>query len=157
MGETVSVKNGSMKQAKRLEALQARFDALEAGARERLLRALGAGQHKLGELDGALERMAHEDWTVDGMRKRLDAIRARAESFRTTALKRVSEVPATAMTAFANGSRTQVQHLSRELDRLVKLIEPAPVVKDVKTVEVKAPEVVVAEKPARAPKAKVEV
>lgn len=156
MGETVSVKNGSTRQAKGLDALQARFDALEAGARERLVKALGAGQHKLGELDGALERMGHEDWTVVGMRKRLEAIRARADSLRTTALKRVGEVPATAMTAFTKGSRAQVQSLSRELERLAKLIEVAPAVKDVR-VEVKAPEVVVTEKPSRASKAKVEV
>ena len=152
MGETVSVKNGSGAKGNRLEVLQARFDALESGARERLLRALGAGQHKLGELDEALARMTREDWTAEGMRKRLDGIRARAESMRDHALKRVADMPGTAMTALANGSRAQVQGLSRELSRLAKLIEPPPSKSE-------APEAVtpVPEKPARAAKQKVEV
>jgi hypothetical protein len=123
MGETVSMKSGSG-QGRRLEALQARFDALEAGARERLVKALGAGQHKLGELDGALERMTHEDWTVDGLRKRIEVLRSRAEEVRSSALKRVADMPASAVTAFAKGSRAQVKTLSREIERLVKLIEP---------------------------------
>lgn len=159
MSEMVPTNDGE-KQGTRFETLQARFDALEAGARGRLLKALGAGQHKLGELDGALERMSHEDWSVDGMKKRLDAIRTRAETLRKTALKRVAVMPGSAVTAFANGSRTQVQYLSRELDRLSKLIEaPAPVkaaAKDAK--EVRVSEVFPAvEKPPRAAKQKVEV
>ena len=128
MMETVSAKNGSgARNGHRLEAIQARFDALEAGARERLVKALGAGQHKLVELDEALARVTREDWSVDGMRKRIELIRARAEHMRASALKRVADMPASAVTAFANGSRTQVQHLARELDRLAKLVEhPAP-------------------------------
>lgn len=158
MGEMFTTNDGA-KQGKRFEALQARIDALEAGARGRLLKALGAGQHKLGELDGALERMSHEDWSVDGMKKRFDAMRTRAETLRATALKRVAVMPGSAVTAFANGSRTQVQHLSRELDRLSKLIEaPAPAKAAAKEVkEGRAPEVIAAEKPPRAVKQKVEV
>jgi hypothetical protein len=152
----ISARNGSSgKQGKRLETLQARFDALEAGARERLVKALGAGQHKLGELDVALERMSHEDWSVVGMRKRLDVIRARAENMRATALKRVADMPASAVNKLANGSRAQVQSLSRELHKLAKLIEPpAPARAEPGRVEVTPAAV---EKPVRVPKEKVEV
>lgn len=107
-----------------LRALQARIDELEEGARERLLRALGAGQHRLSELDVALERMTHEDWTVEGMKRRLETLRRQAESLRATALRRVNEIPATAMNALAAGTRVPVQNLARELERLARLVEP---------------------------------
>lgn len=135
-----------------LGAIQARIDEIEASARERLLRALGAGQHRLTELDGALERMTHEDWTVEGMKRRLEAIRRQADELRATAIKRVNELPATALTALAAGTRVPVRNLARELDRLAKLVEPHPAPPP-RTVEA---EVVPAEpRPARA-RAKVE-
>jgi hypothetical protein len=152
--ETAQVKQEKPKGKKGLQALQARFDALEAEARGRLLKALGAGQHRLSELDVALERMAREDWSVPGLRKRFDVLRERAEAFRTTALKRVNDMPAAAVSALATGTRGPVKNLARELERLAKLVEPHSVepVPAPQQVEV-VPEV----KPARAPKAKVEV
>jgi hypothetical protein len=140
---------------KGLQALQARFDALESEARGRLLKALGAGQHRLGELDVALERMAREDWSVPGLRKRLDALRGRAEALRATAMKRVNEMPATAVAALASSTRVPVKNLARELERLAKLVEPHALERSASPqVEVvPAPE----PKPARVPKAKIEV
>jgi len=113
---------------KGLQALQARFEELEVEARGRLLKALGAGQHRLSELDVALERMAREDWSVPGLRKRLDGLRERAEALRATAVKRVNEMPATAVSALASSTRVPVQNLARELERLAKLVEPPAVV-----------------------------
>jgi hypothetical protein len=127
---------------KGLLALQARFDALETEARERILKALGAGQHRLSELDVALERVSREDWSVPGLRKRLDVLRERAEAIRTTAMKRVNEMPATAVTALASGTRVPLQNLARELERLAKRMEPHAAAPGV---EVAAPE----PKPAR--------
>ncbi len=126
--ETAHVKAEKVKvQGKKgLKAIQARLDELEAEARGRLLKALGAGQHRLTELDGALEKMAHEDWTVDGLRKRLEGLRKQAEALRATALKRVNEIPGTALTALAASTRVPVQNLARELDRLARLVEPRP-------------------------------
>lgn len=150
--ETVETKK--MQGMKGLQGLQARFDALEAEARGRILKALGAGQHRLGELDVALEKMAREDWSVPGLRKRLDGLRERAETLRATAMKRVNEMPASAVSAIASSTRVPVQNLARELERLAKLVEPH-------AVEAKAApkvEVVVEPKPARAAKQqKVEV
>jgi len=113
---------------KGLQALQARIGELEAEARGRLLKALGAGQHRLSELDVALERMAREDWSVPGLRKRLDGLRERAEALRATAVKRVNDMPASAVSALASSTRVPVQNLARELERLAKLVEPHTVV-----------------------------
>jgi hypothetical protein len=139
---------------KGLKALQARFDALEAEARGRILKALGAGQHRLSELDVALERWAREDWSVPGLRKRLDGLRERAEALRATAMKRVNEMPASAVSALASSTRVPVQNLARELERLAKLVEPHTVEPVAGKVEVvAAPE----PRPVRTAKAKVEV
>lgn len=125
--ETVQVTHEKSNGRMSLRSLQARLDELEASARERLLKALGAGQHRLSELDGALERMAHEDWTMDGMRRRFDALRKQAEALRATALKRVNQIPGTAVKGLAEHTRVPVQNLARELDRLAKLVEPKPI------------------------------
>jgi len=136
--------------SKGLQALQARLDALEAEARGRILKALGAGQHRLSELDVALERMAREDWSVPGLRKRLGGLRERAEALRATAMKRVNDMPASAVTALASSTRVPVQNLARELERLAKLVEPHAVepAAPPKVEVVAAPE----PRPARAPK-----
>ena len=120
--ETAKVKQEGKK---RLTSLQARFGALETEARGRLVKALGAGQHRLTELDEVLARWSREDWSVEGMRKRLETLRARAEQLRESARKRVNEIPGSAVTALANGSRVPVQNLARELERLAKLVEHA--------------------------------
>ncbi len=146
--ETVQVKQESKK---RLQALQARFDALETEARGRIRRALGAGQHRLTELDGMLAKWSREDWSVVGMRKRFETLRARAEQLRANAMKRVNEIPGSAMSALASGSRVPVQNLARELERLAKLVEPTEPKKDGEGAPVSPPE----PKPARA-KQKVE-
>jgi hypothetical protein len=124
--DTVQVKQESRK---RLLSLQARFGAFETEARGRLRRALGVGQHRLTELDEALAKWSREDWSVDGMRKRLEVLRARAEQLRASAFKRVNEIPGSAVSALASGSRVPVQNLARELERLAKLVEPAAEVK----------------------------
>ncbi len=121
--EAAQVKQESKR---RLSALQARFDALESQARGRIRKALGAGQHRLSELDEALARLSKEDWSVEGMRKRLEVLRSRADQLRVNALKRVNEIPGSAVSALATGSRTRVQNLARELERLAKLVEPVP-------------------------------
>jgi len=123
--ETAQVKREMPKAGgkKRLGLLQERFDTLEMEARERLRKALGAGQHRLTELDEVLSKVKSEDWSVESVRKRLDLWRGRAEQLRAKAMKRVNEMPGTAMAALASGTRAPVQNLARELERLAKLIE----------------------------------
>jgi hypothetical protein len=127
MAEASAVKQNGAKQENRnpMIMLQARFDALEAEARGRLVRALGAADEALHGLDDALARVSREDWTVEGMRRRIGGLRARAENLRTTAMKRVADMPGTAVSRLANGSRVPVQNLARELDRLAKRLEQA--------------------------------
>jgi len=125
MVATSAVKQDNVKNRNRIVAFQERLDALEVEARSRLLRALGAADEALHGLDDALARVASEDWTVDGMRRRIDGLRVRAGSLGATAMKRVAEMPGTAMTRLASGSRVPVQNLSRELDRLAKRLEPS--------------------------------
>jgi len=149
--ETAQVKIEKARGPRRLAALQARFDALEVDARERLRKALGAGHQRLTELDEALAKVSREDWSMDGVRKRFDALRSRAEQIRANAMKRMTEMPGTAVSRLTNGTRVPVQNLAKELDRLAKLLEPR--VEAGRAVEVPAaPEF----KSARAPKQKVE-
>jgi hypothetical protein len=107
------------------DQLQARLESLEADARGRLRKALGAGNGALLGLDEALARVSSEDWSVEGVRRRLGLLRARAENLRATAVRRVAEMPGTAVSALATGSRAPVQNLARELDRLAKRLDQA--------------------------------
>ena len=104
--------------------LQERINTFEAEARGRIRRALSSGNEKLMELDGALAKVAKDDWTVPGMRRHLHELRARAENLRSTALKRVEALPGEAVTKLATGSRAPVQNLAKGLAEWAKRIEP---------------------------------
>jgi len=107
----------------RITQLQERLGELEMEARGRVSRALTSGNANLRELDRALERVSPDDWTVPGVRRQLDKLRARAESFRASALKRVAEMPGTAVSALASGARAPIQSLTSGLDEIAKRIE----------------------------------
>jgi hypothetical protein len=103
---------------------QERVGALEAEAKGRIRRALSTGNAKLLELDGALARVAKDDWTVPALRKQLDQLRTRAETMRASALKRVQDMPGDAVTRIATGTRAPVQTLARGLAEIAKKFEP---------------------------------
>jgi hypothetical protein len=105
---------------------QERFGAFEAEAKGRIRRALSTGNAKLMELDGALARVAKDDWSVPALKKQLDQLRTRAETMRATALKRVQDMPGDAVTRLATGTRTPVQTLARSLAEIAKRFEVAP-------------------------------
>jgi hypothetical protein len=113
---------------------QERFGVLEAEAKGRIRRALSNGNAKLLELDETLAKVTRDDWTVTAMRKQLDQLRARAETMRASALKRVQEIPGEAVSRIATGSRTPVQSLAHRLAEMAKRFEPPPP-KPVKPVE----------------------
>ncbi|HSN92356.1 MAG TPA: hypothetical protein VLS93_14085, partial [Anaeromyxobacteraceae bacterium] len=69
------------------------------------------------ELKHALERLRDQ-----GAERAAD-LRGRAESWRTEALERLSELQARAVAFLGVASREQVDELSREIDRLSKRIE----------------------------------
>lgn len=126
--------------------LQERFGALEAEAKGKIRRVLSTGNAKLLELDGALAKVAKDDWTVPGLRRHLEDLRSRAESLRTEATKRAQELPGEAVTRLAGGTRTPVQNLAKSLAELARKLDP-PAPKAVKAVEAKA------EKPEKVAKA----
>jgi hypothetical protein len=115
---------------------QERFGVFEAEAKGRIRRALSTGNAKLMELDGALAKVAKDDWTVPALRKQIDQLRARAQHAGATALKRVQEIPGDAVTKLATGSRTPVQNLAKSLADMAKRFE-APPPKSVKAVDEK--------------------
>lgn len=107
----------------RLSEFQTRLDAFETDARHRIRKALGAGNIALHDLDERLARMSREDWSVPGLRRRVEGLRARAENLRTNAMKRVSEMPGEAVSRIATGSRVPVQNLARGIERLVRRLD----------------------------------
>jgi hypothetical protein len=107
----------------RLSEFQTRLDAFETDARHRIRKALGAGNVALHDLDERLARMSREDWSVPGLRRRVDGLRARAENLRTTAIKRVSEMPGEAVSKLATGSRVPVRNLARGIERRVRRLD----------------------------------
>jgi hypothetical protein len=113
---------------------QERVGAFEAEAKGRIRRALSTGNAKLLELDETLAKVAKDDWTVPALRKQLGQLRARAETARANALKRVQEIPGDAVTRIATGTRAPVRNLARGLAEMAKRFEPPPP-KPVKPVE----------------------
>ena len=112
----------------RIAVVQERIDALETQARGRLRRALETSNARIRDLDEALARVARDDWSVPGLRRHVDELRARAENLRATAARRVQEMPGTALSALATGGRTQLQHLARGLEQISRRLDAvAPV------------------------------
>jgi hypothetical protein len=116
--------------------LQERFGALEAEAKGRIRRALSTGNAKLLELDGALAKVAKDDWTVPGIRRHVDELRSRAGNLRSEATKRAQDLPGEAVSRIATGSRAPLQTLAKQLAELAKKLEP-PAPKAVKSAEAK--------------------
>jgi hypothetical protein len=117
--------------------LQERIGAFEAEAKGRLRRALATGNEKLMELDGALAKVAKDDWTVPGIRRHVEELRSRAVSMRSEATKRAQELPGEAVSRIATGSRAPLQTLAKQLAEFAKKLDP-PTPKAVKPTEVKA-------------------
>ena len=114
--------------------LNDRIHSLETEARGRLRRALSTGNEKLLELDERIARFAKDDWTVPGMRRHLEELRARAENLRATALKKVGELPGEAVSKLATTTRVPIQTLAKQLADIAKRME-TPKPKPVEVVE----------------------
>jgi hypothetical protein len=107
--------------------LHERVGALEAEAKGRIRRALATGNAKLLEIDGALAKVAKDDWTLDGIRRQVDELRARAATMRSEATRRAQAIPGEAVSFIATGTRVPVQTLAKQLGELAKRFEgPAP-------------------------------
>jgi hypothetical protein len=106
-----------------ISSLQERFETLETEARGRLRRAIDTGNEKLRVLDEALARVSSDDFSVPKMRRHLDDLRARAETLRATALKRVAGMPGNAVSAIATQTRAPIQNLARGLAGFAKRLD----------------------------------
>jgi hypothetical protein len=106
---------------------QERIGAFEAEAKGTLRRVLATGNAKLLEIDGALAKVKKDDWTVEGIRRHIEELRARAVSMRTDATKRAQAIPGDAVEYLATGTRGPVQTIAKQLGELAKKLEaPAP-------------------------------
>lgn len=103
--------------------LQERIDTFEAQARGRLARAFSTGNEKLVELDRALARVERDDWSVKGMQRQVERLRARADNLRADVVRRAGELPGEAVTKLVASSRTPVQTLAKGLADIAKRFE----------------------------------
>lgn len=100
--------------------LHERMNTLENEARTRIQRVLSTGNEKLLELDRALSRVDKQDWSVPGMRRHLEDLRAKAEK----TIKRAGDLPGEAVSRIASGTRPPIQNLARGLAEMAKKMEP---------------------------------
>ncbi len=104
--------------------LQERIGQFEAEAKGRIRRVLATGNAKLLELDGALAKVAKDDWTVPGIRRHVEELRSRAVNMRAEATKRAQQLPGEAVSRIATGTRAPLQTLAKQLAELAKKLEP---------------------------------
>ncbi len=104
---------------------QERLNTFENEARGRIHHLLETGNEKLKALDEALARVAKDDWSVPRVRKGLEELRAKADTFRANTLKRAGELPSEAVHRLANGTRAPLQNLAKGLADMAKRLEPA--------------------------------
>src|SRR5512138_3178308 len=102
---------------------QDRIGAFEVEAKVRIRRALATGNAKLLEFDGALAKVAKDDWTLDGIRRQVEELRTRAGTMRTEATRRAQAIPGEAVSFLATGTRVPVQTLAKQLAELAKRFE----------------------------------
>jgi hypothetical protein len=106
---------------------QERIGAVGAEAKGRLRRVLVTSNAKLLEIDGALAKVKKDDWTVDGIRRHIEELGARARSVGAEATKRAQAIPGDAALALVSGTRVPVQTLAKRLGEFAKKLEaPAP-------------------------------
>lgn len=100
--------------------LHERMNTLENEARTRIRKVLSTGNERLLEIDRALSRVDKDDWSVPGMRRQLEDLRAKAEK----TIKRAGDLPGEAVSRLASGTRQPIQNLARGLAEMAKKIEP---------------------------------
>jgi hypothetical protein len=127
MAEAVTVETETKKKQpvvpKLIKNPKAALQAFETGAKDRLGHLVESSNARLTDLDHLLDCVSKEDWSFSGMRRRVEALRGRAESARAAALKRVDKMPSLAVTAVASAGRARVQDLARGLKWVEKRLE----------------------------------
>jgi hypothetical protein len=115
------------------EHAQARLGEIEGSAEKALKELVERGREGRKDLSALVDRLA-KDERIAELRGRLDKLqrtgsdraeawRDRAETFRTEALERVVELQTRAVRFLGVASRSEVEALHRELDRLVRRLQ----------------------------------
>ncbi len=119
-----------------LEAAQARLEQFEGEAQKVFKDLMDRGRASRKDLEQMVQRLSKQDWTCPELKARLEKLqkqgavraaewRGRAESFRTEALERLTELQSRAVAFLGVASREQVEELSRELEKLARRFEKA--------------------------------
>jgi ribosomal protein L10 len=106
--------------------LQDRLNTFENEARERIQKVLATSNEKLKELDQKLAKVAKEDLSVPRVKRELEGLRARADSLRASAIKRVGELPGEAVNLLVTQTRAPIQNLAKGLADIAKRLDVKP-------------------------------
>jgi hypothetical protein len=117
-----------------LEAAQERLEHFEGEAQRVFKDLMDKGRASRKDIEQIVVRLSKQDWTFPELKHRIDKFReqgveraaewrGKAETWRTEALERLTELQARAVTFLGVATREQVEELSKELDRLAKRIE----------------------------------
>lgn len=119
-----------------LEAAQVRFGQLEEEAKKLLEDLMDKGRASRKDIEHIVQRWSKQEWTFPVVKHRLEKLRDqgaeraadlkdRAETFRVEAFERVLELQSRAVAFLGVASRTEVEELSKELDRLARRLDRA--------------------------------
>lgn len=119
-----------------LEAAQVRFGQIEEEAQRVLKDLMVRGRAGRKDIEHIMQRLSRQDWNLPEVKHRLGKLReqgveraaewrGKAETFRTEALERVTELQTRAVAFLGVATRDQVEELSRELERLAKRLDRA--------------------------------
>jgi polyhydroxyalkanoate synthesis regulator phasin len=117
-----------------LHAAQIRLEQLEDEAQRVIKDLMDRGRASRKDIEHMVQKWSKQDWTFPDVKNRLERLRdqgaeraaelrGRAESFRVETLERVFELQSRAVAFLGVASRTEVEELSKELDRLARRLD----------------------------------
>jgi len=119
-----------------LHSAQMRLEQLEDEAQRVIRDLMDRGRASRKDIEHIVQRWSKQDWTFPEVKTRLEKLRdqgaeralelkGRAETFREEAFERVVELQGRAVAFLGVASRTEVEELSKELDRLARRLDRA--------------------------------
>lgn len=119
-----------------LHAAQERFEQIEEEAQRVIKDLMVRGRASRKDIEHIVQRWSKQDWSFPEVKSRLERLRDqgaeraaelkdRAESFRVEALERVVELQGRAVAFLGVATRTEVEELQKELDRLARRLDRA--------------------------------
>ena len=119
-----------------LQAAQVRLEQLEDDAQRVLKDLMDRGRASRKDIEHMVQKWSRQDWTFPEVKTRLEKLRdqgaeraaelkGKAETFRIEAIERVTELQSRAVAFLGVASRSEVEELSKELDRLARRLDRA--------------------------------